>query len=159
MGLRSGKSCPHRNARPIVCGGQRAGGKQGLNQELGHSARVCQPLGCGGRVSEKRCVSSGAGGSSSAPDRGTLMQGPGPRSRRNLSRRLACARPRPRSFFSFWFRMSAGHTWIPSSFRSTLWPSGLRRWTQVPLSSDAWVRTPQVSYVTALWGGVAGTNF
>ena len=27
----------------------------------------------------------------------------------------------------------------------TLWPSGLRRWTQVPLSSVAWVRTPQVS--------------
>ena len=34
-----------------------------------------------------------------------------------------------------------GHVYV-----STLWPSGLRRWTQVPLSSDAWVRTPQVSY-------------
>ena len=28
---------------------------------------------------------------------------------------------------------------------TTVWPSGLRRWTQVPLSSDAWVRTPQPS--------------
>ena len=32
------------------------------------------------------------------------------------------------------------------SCASTVWPSGLRRWTQVPLSSDAWVRTPQPSY-------------
>jgi hypothetical protein len=29
---------------------------------------------------------------------------------------------------------------------TTLWPSGLRRWTQVPLSPDAWVRIPQVSF-------------
>ena len=28
---------------------------------------------------------------------------------------------------------------------TTVWPSGLRRWTQVPLSSGAWVRTPQLS--------------
>ena len=35
--------------------------------------------------------------------------------------------------------------WIFLPSTSTLWPSGLRRWTQVPLSSDAWVRTPQVS--------------
>ena len=35
----------------------------------------------------------------------------------------------------------------PNSTVSTVWPSGLRRWTQVPLSSDAWVRTPQLSLV------------
>ena len=29
---------------------------------------------------------------------------------------------------------------------TTVWPSGPRRWTQVPLSSGAWVRTPPLSF-------------
>ena len=33
---------------------------------------------------------------------------------------------------------------------ATIWPSGLRRWTQVPLSSDAWVRTLQLSLSAVL---------
>ena len=40
-----------------------------------------------------------------------------------------------------------------SEVASTVWPSGLRRWTQVPLSPDAWARTSQLS----IWRMIRGS--
>jgi hypothetical protein len=42
-----------------------------------------------------------------------------------------------------------------SAAPTTLWPSGLRRWAQVPLSPDAWVRIPQVSFKARGYATVA----
>jgi hypothetical protein len=42
-----------------------------------------------------------------------------------------------------------------SAAPTTLWPSGLRRWTQVPLSPDAWVRIPQVSFNARGYASIA----
>jgi hypothetical protein len=62
---------------------------------------------------------------------------------RSLSHRSASGwRAATRSFEQRWAYLSKR---MERTVASTLWPSGLRRWTQVPLSSDAWVRTPQVS--------------